>query len=177
MLSYNHISLILKRVPVQSHASCKCLACRFRNQNAAPPDRRNLPAPLQITVDAGRSLSRAVYETYCQCLLIAAAKRKTGGRFCSPPAPVRLRRTSSDTKRFTRTVREADSSIGWREDEQAAVSRIDRAVPPKGNKTGIQPVQKNSQRQSHRSCKPDFIIVRRCPDPILRSGLQSPLVP
>ena len=33
-----------------------------------------------------------------------------------------LTQTSSDTKRFARTVREADSSIGWREDEQTGIS-------------------------------------------------------
>jgi hypothetical protein len=177
MLSYNHISLILKRVQASKPCFVQVSGTLVKKPKPTPPNTATCQFRDKSPLSPDVSPSRAVYETYCQCLLIAAVKRKTGGRFCSPPAPVRLRRTSSDTKRFTRTVREADSSIGWREDEQAAVSRIDRAEPPKGNKTGIQPVRKNSQRQSHRSCKPDSSIVKRRPDPILRSGLASSFVP
>ena len=39
----------------------------------------------------------------------------------SPSGLKALPQTSSDTKRFARTVREADSSTGWREDEQPDV--------------------------------------------------------
>ena len=90
-------------------------------------------------------LSRAVYESYCQCLLTAANERKTGGRFCSPPAPARLRRTSSDTKRFTRTVREADSSTGWREDEQATVVCASAPDPRWQQERGLRRSANNSQ--------------------------------
>jgi len=101
------------------------------------------------------SLSRAVHETYCQCLLIAAVKRKTGGRFCSPPAPARLRRTSSDTKRFTRTVREADSSTGWREDEQIPAAGAIGAKQVTGSKfegkTNSARTENKKSAKSHRS--------------------------
>jgi hypothetical protein len=67
-----------------------------------------------------------------------------GGRFCSPLGrlfanniwPQDPPQTSSDTKRFARTVREADSSTGWREDEQLGVLVAPFGLPKmsEGNK-------------------------------------------
>jgi hypothetical protein len=69
------------------------------------------PAP-KVADPAAFWRSRAVLQTYCQRPPKPGDDRKTGGRFRSPPLAVRLQATSSDGKRFARTVREADKQQG-----------------------------------------------------------------
>jgi len=81
MLSYNHISLILKRVPVLKPCFVQVSGVQVQKPNTAPPIAANCRLRHKSPLTPDTSHSRAVYETYCQCLLIAAVKRKTGGRF------------------------------------------------------------------------------------------------
>jgi hypothetical protein len=102
--------------PNQLQGICQSSAPQAKSLKKAAD--RNLRMSCRITVSPDVSLSRAVPKTYCQRKPSPAANGKRAVVFCSPPASISLGQTSSDTKRFTRTVREADSSTGWREDEQ-----------------------------------------------------------